>query len=174
MIDQAELGVQIGEANVGVSTVADDILGMTDQQDKLQCILDLASFYGDMYHVRYGADKTKVVISGPEIDRKYYCELKPWVLYGERVEVVENNEHLGQVISGDRQTGKNIDRRIMKGRQALFGLLGSSYKYQCKISPAVKLHIYRTIICPTMISGLSTFYLKTRPEVQSWPLKSKN
>ena len=76
---------------------------------------------------------------------KYYRDTKPWVLYGEQIEIVEDNEHLGQVISGHNQTQKNIDKRIIKGRQSLFGLLGSTYQYKCKMSPAVKMHIYRTL-----------------------------
>ena len=48
MIDEAELGVQIVETNVGISTVADDILGMTNKQS-----LTLLHFMVIcMYHVR--------------------------------------------------------------------------------------------------------------------------
>ena len=36
---------------------------------------------------------------------------------GERVKVVEDNEQLGQIVSGDRQEAKNIDERIVKSRK---------------------------------------------------------
>ena len=41
----------------------------------------------------------------------------------EIVKVVEDNEHLGQIVSGTDQEGKNLDLRIQKGRNSLFGLL---------------------------------------------------
>ena len=41
-----------------------------------------------------------VIVSGPEMDRRYYKDVSPWKMDGEYVKVVENNEHLGQIISG--------------------------------------------------------------------------
>ena len=116
MLDSADLGVWIGPVNVAVSCCADDVLTMTDSQDKMQCLLDMAKFYGDMYQVQYGASKTKITISGSEIDRNYFKEVRPWSMEGETVDVVDDNEHLGQVVSGDRQHEKNIDLRIKQER----------------------------------------------------------
>ena len=78
MLDSAELCLWIGPINVAVSCVADDVLNMTDDQYKLQCLLDMAQHYGDMYKVQYGASKTKVTISGSELDRNYYKDVSPW------------------------------------------------------------------------------------------------
>ena len=79
---------------------------------------------------------------------------------GENVKVVENNDHLGQVISGYRQEAKNIDLRIQKGRSNLYSLLGPAFAYKCLLSPLVKLHIFRTFTCPIIRSGLSSFALR--------------
>ena len=136
-------------------------LGMSDDPYKLQCILNLASHYGQMYQVKYGADKTKVTISGPQIDQQYYMDTKPWVMDGKQVSVVMNNEHLGQIVSGTSQLQKNVDNRISKGRNALFSLLGSSFAFKCKLSPEVKLHLMKTFINPVLRSGLSTFSLRS-------------
>ena len=51
--------------------------------------------------------------------------------------------------------------KLQKGRNCLFGLLGSGFSFKCFLSPLVKLHIYRTYICPTIRSGLSSFSLRT-------------
>ena len=79
----------------------------------------------------------------------------------EVVKVVEDNEHLGQIVSGKRQAEKNIDLRLQKGRKCLFGLLGAGFSFKCFLSPVVKLHIYRTYTCPIIRSGLSSFSLRT-------------
>ena len=84
------------------------------------------------------------------------------------ITVVDNNKHLGQIVSGSDQEQKNIDERIKEGRQSIFGLLGPAFSYKCHLSPKVKLQIYRTYTCPITRSGFSVFSL--RP-TQLEPLK---
>ena len=88
----------------------------------------MAQSYGELYRVKYGAAKTKVTVTGPAVDQEYYKERKPWTMDGETVQVVDNNEHLGQII-GVRQEEQNIDLRIKKGRNSLFSLLGAAFAY---------------------------------------------
>ena len=79
---------------------------------------------------------------------------------GKAIKVVEDNEHLGQVVSGERQEAKNIDERIKKGRGHLFNMLGTAFAYKCLLSPLVKIHLFRTYTCPIVRSGLSSFALR--------------
>ena len=74
---------------------------------------------------------------------------------------VEDNDHLGQIVSGTRQEEKNIDERIKKGRGQLFSMLGPAFAYKCMISPSVKIHLFRTFTCPILRSGLYSFALRT-------------
>ena len=106
-------------------------------------MLDIAQHYSDIYQVKYGASKTKITISVSELDR---IILKiSHLVYGRRkVEVVEDNEHLGQIISGNDQYAKNIDHRIQKSRNSLFSMLGPTFQYKNLMSPAVKIHLFRT------------------------------
>ena len=160
-IDSALLGVQLGPVNVGSSACADDEYLMSDSQSKLQELLDIASFYGKMYMVTYGPSKTKVTVVGSEVDMQYYHEVTPWKLDGQQVQVTENNDHLGQIVSGTNQEQKNVDLRIDKARKSLFGLGGPAFAWKCLLSPTVKIHLFRTFTCPILRSGLSSFSLKT-------------
>ena len=160
-IDGANLGVWIGPVNVGSSACADDEYIMTDRPTKLQALLDIASFYGSMYRSTYGADKTKVTVVGSKPDMDFYKETSPWHLNGVKLEVVENNEHLGQIVSGLKQEEKNINLRISKSRNSLFSMLGPAFAYKCLLSQNVKIHLYRTFICPILRSGLSSFSLRS-------------
>ena len=63
---------------------------------------------------------------------------------GETVKVVEDNEHLGQIVSGTNQEQKNIDESLKKGRGHLFSMLGAAFAYKCMLSPVVKMHLFRT------------------------------
>jgi hypothetical protein len=160
-VDSANLGVWIGPVNVGSSACTDDEYLMTDTQSKLQALLDIAEFYGKMYRVTYGASKTKVTVVGSDADMRYYQDVTPWHMDGQTVTVTEDNDHLGQVVSGVCQEQKNVDTRIAKGRKNLLGMLGSAFAYKCQLSPVVKLHLFRTYTCPILRSGLSSFSLRT-------------
>ena len=74
-LENANLGVWIGHINVGVSGVADDVYLMSDKQTKLQSQLNIASHYGKMYRIKYGATKMKVTVVGSEIDRTYFSDV---------------------------------------------------------------------------------------------------
>ena len=137
-LNSANLGVWIGLINVSVSAVADDIYPMTDKQSKLQALLDIASHYGRKIRVKYGADKTKVTVVGSEVNIGYFQDVKPWTMNNEVVKVEEDNEHLGQIVSGVKQEQKNVDMRLQKGRKSLYSLLGAGFAYKCLLSPVLK------------------------------------
>ena len=160
-VDRATLGVWVGPVNVGHSACADDEYQMSDCQHKLQCLLDIAEYYGKMYRVTYGAAKTKVTVIGSEIDMQYYRDVAPWTMDGQTVKVTVDNDHLGQIVSGISQEQKNVDARIQKGRGSLFAMLGPAFSFKCLLSPSVKIHLFRTYTCPIIRSGLSSFSLRT-------------
>ena len=159
--EDSTLGVWLGPINVSVTGVADDIYLMSDTQSKLQALINIAESYGHRYKIKYGAAKTKITVVGSNIDMDYYSDTTPWSMGGEIVKVVENNDHLGQIVSGTRQEEKNVDLRMKKGRNNLFGLLGSAFAFKCLMSPIVKIHLFRTFTCPIIRSGLSSFAMRT-------------
>ena len=159
-LEDAQLGVWIGPINAGVSGVADDVFLCSDNPVKLQSLIDIASHYGSLYRVQYGASKTKITVSGPAVDIQHYKDTKPWRMDGKQIEVVENNEHLGQIVSGMNQEEKNVDLRISKARNALFGLLGPAFSHSCLLSPILKLPLFKTFVCPVLRSGLSSIVLR--------------
>ena len=160
LLEDAQLGVWIGPLNSGVSGCADDVFLGSDDPVKLQALIDMAAHYGSLYRIQYGASKTKITVSGPDIDVKYYKDTQPWSMGGQAIQVVDNNEHLGQVVSGSRQEEKNVDLRIRKSRNMLFALLGPAFSFKCLLSPVVKLHLYRTYVCPILRSGLSSLVIR--------------
>ena len=161
-LDTSSLGVWVGPINVSVTGVADDSYLMSSSQSGLQALIEIAENYGRRYNVKYGAAKTKITVVGSKVDMEYYSDTTPWRMGGDAVKVTEDNEHLGQIVSGIRQEGKNIDERMKKGRGTLFSMLGSAFAYKCLLSPLVKMHLFRTFACPIFRSGLSSFALRTQ------------
>ena len=138
-LDKANLGVWIGNVCVSVSAVADDVYPMSDNQSKLQALLDIAEQYGNMYRIEYGATKTKVTVVGSEVDMNYFEEVTPWKMSNDSVKGPKNNEHLGQIVSVRRQEEKKLDLRLEKGRKSLFGFLGAGFAFKCSLSPSSEL-----------------------------------
>ena len=64
--------------------------------------------------MNFNADKTKLVVTGSVIDMNYYKDTKPWILNSERISVVENNDHLGLIVSGKSEEQKNVDANILQ------------------------------------------------------------
>ena len=159
-LDESNLGYWIGPVCVSTTGVADDIFLQSDNQHNLQYLLDIASKTGKQYRIIYGAAKTKITVVGSKLDMEYYKEMSPWTMDDEKVEVVENNEHLGLVVSGEREEEKNIDDRLRKGRGSLFSLLGPAFAQKCLLSPNVKMHLFRLRTCPIVRCGLSSMVIR--------------
>ena len=84
----------------------------------------------------------------------------PWTLNSEKISVVENNEHLGLIVSGISEEHKNVDENIQQCRKSLFGLLGPAFAFKCQLSPVVQLHLWRTYNLPVLTSGLSALPIR--------------
>ena len=160
ILDSAQLGIDIGPINAGVSCVADDVYLTTDDQTKLQGLLDIAQHYGQSYRVEYGAKKTVISVVGSKKDMQYYQDIRPWIMDNTQVSVNEDNDHLGLIVSGLREENKNIDLKIKKARGCLFKLLGPAFSFKCLLSPAVQVHLFRIYVCPVARSGLSAMTLR--------------
>ena len=159
-LESAQLGINIGPINTGLSCVADDLYLLSDDQTKLQGLLDIAQHYGQQYRIAYGASKTVISVVGSKQDMHYYKDVQPWTMDDLPVSVKEDNDHLGLVVSGLREEEKNIDMRIKKARGALFKLLGPAFSSKCLLSPQVQIHLFRIFVCPVARSGLSAMTLR--------------
>ena len=130
---------------------------------QLQGIIKIVEHYSKRYRVTFGADKTKVTITGSKQDMSYYSSVNLWTLDGVHLPVTENNEHLGLIVSGVSEEIKNVDKNIRSARSTLFTLLGNVFSYRCMLSLAVLFHVWSIYVSPVLRSGLST--LPIRPPV---------
>ena len=161
-VDLSKIDIDIGPVNTGVSCVADDVYLITDDQTKLQGLLDIAEDYGQQYRIVYGASRTVISVVGSKKDMEYYKDIQPWTMDNLPVSVEDDNDHLGLVVSGCKEEEKNIDRKIKKARGAMFKLLGPAFSAKCLLSPQVKIHLFRVFVCPVARSGLSAMTLRDK------------
>ena len=159
-LESAQLGINIGPINTGLSCIADDLYLISDDQTKLQGLLDIAQDYGQQYRIEYGASKTVISVVGSKQDMNYYKDIQPWTMDNKPVSIKDDNDHLGLIVSGQREEEKNIDQKIKKARGALFKLLGPAFSAKCLLSPQVQIHLFRIFVCPVARSGLSAMTLR--------------
>ena len=105
-LKDSQLGFRMGPLVVPVVCVADDCYPLADSPSGLQAILDIMSHYARKYQLRFNASKTKIVVTGSKADMAYFKETTPWKLDGETVSVVDNNDHLGLIVSGHDEEQK--------------------------------------------------------------------
>ena len=159
-MNEAGLGFHIGPICVGATCCADDTYILSDSPSGLQSSMDIVSHYAGRYRVIFNADKTKIAVTGSKHDMLFYKDTKPWKLNGERVSVVENNDHLGLVVSGLNEEQKNIDQNIVNCRNSMFALLGPAFAFKCKLNPVLQSHLWRTYNLPVLLSGLAALPIR--------------
>ena len=159
-LNRSGLGFQLGPLCITTVCIADDTYVLTNSPSKLQSALKIVSHYGKRYQLKFNVDKTKIVTTGSKIDMNFYQETQPWTLNGDTIDVVDTNEHLGLLVSGQHEEQKNVDKKLQLCRNSLFGLLGAGFAYKCMISPTVQLHLWRTYSLPVLLSGLCTLPLR--------------
>ena len=160
-VNSAGLGCYIGPINLGTTCCADDTYLQAYSPRSLQSALHIVSHYANRYRVVFNPSKTKIVVTGSKHDMSFYADTKPWKLNGQEISVVENNDHLGLIVSGMDEELKNVDNNINKCRRSLFSLLGPAFSYNCQLSPATQIHLWHTYNLPVLLSGLAA--LPVRP-----------
>ena len=158
-----QLGFFIGPICISVICFADDTYVLSDNPRNLQSLINIIRHYGRRYRLIFGADTTKVTITGSNHDMQYYEDINIWSLYGEKLTVAEDNDHLGLIVSGINEEIKNVDKNIRSTKNALFGFLGNIFSYKCKLSQTVQYHTWNVFIKPVLRSGLAA--LPIRPQV---------
>ena len=161
--NSSQLGYWIGPICVSCVCVADDTYILSGDPRQLQGIINIVGHYSKRYRVIFGADKTKVTITGSKVDMDYYRDINMWTLHGETLNVAEDNEHLGLVVSGIEEERKNVDKNIESARKMLMSMIGNIFSYKCKLSPTVLHHVWTVFVHPVLRSGLSS--LPIRPSL---------
>ena len=161
--NSSELGFWIGPICVTCVCVADDTYILSGDPRQLQGIINIVGHYGRRYRVVFGADKTKVTVTGSKQDMMFYKDINIWSLDGIPLPVTDDNEHLGLIVSGLDEEIKNVDKNIDSARQQLFNLLGNIFSYKCKLSPTVLHHVWSIYVSPVLRSGLAA--LPIRPPI---------
>ena len=76
------LGFNIDPHCLSAFCIADDTYVLADNPRKLQNLIDIVGHYAKRYRLVFGANKTKVTVSGSKHDVKNYMDIPIWSLNG--------------------------------------------------------------------------------------------
>jgi hypothetical protein len=112
-LKEATAGVKIGERNINNLRYADDTTLMAESAEDLKYLLTKLMTESLTAGLKLNMNKTVVMTTGP---------LKEFKVDDEQIEIVEDLIFLGSRINIDGNCSREINRRLMLGRQAMFNL----------------------------------------------------
>ena len=105
----SKLCFQLGPINVNNVCVSDYNYLLSDSPSCLQVAINIVAHDANRIHLTFDAAKKTITISGSKQDMEFYCSNVPWKLNGERLKVVDDNDHLGLIVSGsDEEQNKLV------------------------------------------------------------------
>ena len=154
------LGVNLHNVQV-VSAVgqADDTVLMSDSISKLNLLLQLCLNYCKKYCVELSPSKTKLMVIPPS-KKALYIPYNPLKIAGEKINFVEEAEHVGVLRSIHGNT-PNIVQRISSFKKALGILVSCGLAQGRRSNPTVSLRILSTYCTPVLLSGLASLVLSS-------------
>ena len=94
-LNSSNLGFSIGPFCTTAICVADDLYLLSSTPSGLQGGLNIVSHSSKRNQQKFNASKTRAVVTGSKVDMQFYSDTTPWILNKNKIEVAENNEHLG-------------------------------------------------------------------------------
>ena len=175
MIKQLELAAREPDFISGVPTscvaVADDVAPCAtashprDAIHQMQLLLNIVEDQGTQLHMKFGADKCKLLVSGRPNKFKAVNALlvnEPDILtfYGSPVNMVEDYYvHIGVPQAPHKQSQVMVDYRITRGQDISYKLQGSTRNSISGVSPLSNRKMFLSYHQPSFLYGTETMTL---------------
>ena len=143
----------------GSVIVADDALSITNSIPEMKGIIDLYSYFADVYSVEYCIKKTLINRFGTKDDKQNLMD-SDISIGGVKPLFDEESVHLGLWLSEnlkkDNVESLNVDHRINKTDGKLFGSLRNViWDKSNQSSLETKIKLYTSLLRPSLLSGLN-------------------
>ena len=112
-LDEAQAGVKIAVRNINNLRYADDIILMEESKERLKSLLMKVKEESERAGLKVSIQKTKTMAS---------CPITWWQVYGEEMETVKDFIWGGSKVTEDGDSGLEIKRCLLLGRQAMTNL----------------------------------------------------
>ena len=142
-------GLCIRNQNLSCPTHADDVVILTQQKVGLNSMFKTSVDYSKKWRYMYNNDKTVFMVWGNDSSPHI-----PIVFNGDVLSPVDESKHMGVIlISDDKKSDEVTQKRIGKGKQALYAGLGIGGS-NVVTSPTTMSKIYWSVAVPKMMFGI--------------------
>lgn len=152
-LDWREKGIKIDGEYLSHLRFADDIIVFASNQLDLEEMMKELAVKSKNVGLTLNAKKTKVMSNGI---------LENICINGEQIESVKEYIYLGQSVSFENQTGREVHRRIALAWNKYWSLKEIMKNKQINLN--IKKKVYETIIMPSLTYGCQTWTLRKEDE----------
>ncbi|KAF2353780.1 Reverse transcriptase domain [Trinorchestia longiramus] len=141
-------GMKVGEEKLSCLMYADDIVVVSESEQELQMILEIVDGYSRDFKVKFGRDKSKViVINGDETDKD-----REWNIREVKIGRTKEYKYLGCMLSEDG-CARAKGEKVVKAMQ-LWGRLSSVAKYRVNKYECIR-GIWKYVAVPSIMFGMN-------------------
>ena len=112
-LEEAQAGIKIARININNLRYADDTTLTAKSEEELTSLLMKVKKESQKVGLKLNIQKTKIMASGP---------ITSWQINGETVETVSDFIFLASKINADGDSGHEIKRRLLLGREVMTNL----------------------------------------------------
>ncbi|MEW8090529.1 MAG: reverse transcriptase domain-containing protein [Candidatus Thiodiazotropha endolucinida] len=181
-LKQHRLGLCIGKTYCGCPTCADDLAFLTNCENELQIMLNVATRNANQDRVTIHPDKSNAVLlnSHKTVTKKSFS-----VKMGDKsMQLSASTQHLGLFRAEVNENMINIEDRLALARRTLYSLINTGVHGSNGLNPRVSYKIYQCYVLPRLLYGLevlpltvsqinvlSKFHLDNLKRFQSLPVR---
>ena len=136
--NSSKLGFYIGPICFTAVCIPDDTYLLSNDPRSLQQAINILDIMVGGTDSCSGLIKPKSQLQG----QNKTCNTTKRLTYDEKLQVSEDNQQFGLVVSVTDEEMKNFEKIIDSARKKMFALLGNIFSYKCKL---VQLHVYSVL-----------------------------
>ena len=158
-LSRSRLGFEVGTIDVSAPTCADDISLIGRDPVALQAMLNLAIHDAHRERYEFSATKSKVMVINSKTKSPLWESLSLWEIDGRKLEVSDQETHLGIQRLNNGKATKSVEHNIQKARRASYALVGVGMHGVNGLHVRVNLHLWNCYVMPRLTYGLEVLAL---------------
>ena len=166
---KTDLGATYGHQRVPALLLMDDIVLMADAPQKLQQMLQIVNHQANLYHVKFGANKCRIMVV-----REPTNQQQQWYMGPEQMQQTPDYKYLGQIISKDSSLTNHIKakEREMAAAQSSIASV-TSHEVISKLNLASPLKIIEACMLPGLLYA-SEAWLTSKEDISKLQMIQNN
>ena len=153
-IQDSGIGGHIGDINCSAPTCADDMSQLSNNDQDLQILCNIAKDYSDMEKYSLQPTKSVVLPINTSGKRKMDNTNRKWTLGDDPMPTVDKAVHVSVTRTTKPNAEAAIEENIQKARRTLYSLMATGLHGENGLDPNSAIHLLRVYVMPVLLYGL--------------------